>query len=1264
MGSFWCKQTIRITDSQGSAPTITDKPFALIGAHPKCDIQIKAENILSVHYYLHATDEGVFCLSLTEDRTHHGWLAPNQPIVCGDIEVFASLVTPDTQITADELPALDEPNSLSSMLPVVTLHREGEELAMRRLTAPLTILGRTRPSVLRIRSDTVSRVHCVLYFAAGILWTIDLHSTNRVFFEGRPHAVVALKLGEAVDVEPIRLTFREITSGIGSGIQPSNTPDQIPAPRRPVAAQVEAQTNQASAPGTLQSLAHSPLTSGKTRSVPSQVIVNEGMREETAADAVFANLDAGEAAAAPAVIAHLQSRIQDLEKRVRHTTTQLSAKQALIHDTADVLQASREATKNFGQRVSQLEQNVASKQSALESAQKEIRERDAEIKKLQEQLGEIESHRLNEEKLQTRILELEAGLQVSANEGSAAKQLQETQANELRDQTAKLQNAQEELQQLSALFEKTNREHAVLSEESLQAKKSLQTQLTNAEVKLTQATSAREKHQQLEQEQLAKIDQLTTELTNKTALHKEIQEQLAAANNAHAREKLNNEALQSTVESFQQQLSQQEAKNLTADEQTQQIKQREAKLRQQELEVTKLKSSQQELIAKLQTAQDSLQFRDEELSESKTLADQLQQQLTALEEYNVDQENQNADLDTQLQRRNTEIQEQKQQLTKLNSSQKDLQAKLQAAQHSVEVREQELSQSKILAEQLQQQLTALEKDNVDQENQNADLDTQLQRRNAKLQEQEQQLTKLNSSQKDLQAKLQAAQHSVELREQELSQSKILAEQLQQQLTAREEDNVAQANRNTALQTQLQQRDTQLAQLSAQALDSNQQSEEAQNHLQLAEQELQTKIQKIKEQQAHIRKLDAELKSTQSTHVAIESKTQTLEKEVSIRNDSISRLEKQLTEGEQLYQTLQQSLQISEEEVERLYQVQANSRTATEELQEKLVNLETDNRKQADSIKTHIQQLEKRTNTITELRKQISTDTQQRESLQEQLNKTNQRHTALQQEHHAQQQRVKHLEKQISTLEDNCVTEAINAEASDVRLQNVESTRHELEQKLTTELEQRLAVTAELQVATNKVAQLMRTREETETTLAALRKKVAQTETDAAAKSTQDNLRHRQQLEQKDARITDLEERLASRNQVRQSATSSTPHGNSYKQVNKQQREASVPSSLSNIQQMVATPTHEDLPSPKTAISVERSQKPMHPATQQLLVGQPMAPSIEDETQEVRAFAQKRRKGVLPLVYKSSMIFLWLLALGLGGSMVFSFVRAIIAAAGE
>ena len=84
--------TVRLPDQKPRVVHL-NQPFARIGAHPKADIRLPDETRSLRALYLHATEEGIFCLNLDPTagpRSTTRWLGPGRSAQVGPVVVEAA----------------------------------------------------------------------------------------------------------------------------------------------------------------------------------------------------------------------------------------------------------------------------------------------------------------------------------------------------------------------------------------------------------------------------------------------------------------------------------------------------------------------------------------------------------------------------------------------------------------------------------------------------------------------------------------------------------------------------------------------------------------------------------------------------------------------------------------------------------------------------------------------------------------------------------------------------------------------------------------------------------------------------------------------------------------------------------------------------------------------------------------------------------------------------------------------------------------------
>jgi hypothetical protein len=142
----------------------------------------------------------------------HGWIAPGQVLRIGPYELFAEL---QDAVGASPAPttALDAKSLEDDVAPRIVLSHGGHEVGVRTLPRALTIVGRKRPSTVRIRNPRISSCHCALYWNGEAMWAVDLLSGNGVGCSGSVVEATRMAPGEPIQVGDMELTLQPPEAG-------------------------------------------------------------------------------------------------------------------------------------------------------------------------------------------------------------------------------------------------------------------------------------------------------------------------------------------------------------------------------------------------------------------------------------------------------------------------------------------------------------------------------------------------------------------------------------------------------------------------------------------------------------------------------------------------------------------------------------------------------------------------------------------------------------------------------------------------------------------------------------------------------------------------------------------------------------------------------------------------------------------------------------------------------------------------------------------
>ena len=149
------------------------QPFARIGCGRFAEVRLPLASLSACHLYLHATDAGIYCLGLS-DSAPSGWLTPQAAAAIGPYRIKAAF--DDEGPPAAEAVDPRKKGLASGPAPRLKIRQRGSKSRPFEfcLDRPLTVIGRSFPSTLRIAHASVSPVHSALYWNGESMWVIDL----------------------------------------------------------------------------------------------------------------------------------------------------------------------------------------------------------------------------------------------------------------------------------------------------------------------------------------------------------------------------------------------------------------------------------------------------------------------------------------------------------------------------------------------------------------------------------------------------------------------------------------------------------------------------------------------------------------------------------------------------------------------------------------------------------------------------------------------------------------------------------------------------------------------------------------------------------------------------------------------------------------------------------------------------------------------------------------------------------------------------------
>lgn len=216
---YWTKQSIIVTveGPKGNTCTTVDKPFARVGAHPDCEVVLDGDIDLAA-LYLHATDDGIYFVRLSPidmGASQGGWLDEGDFVnIAATYRISARLANTDGG--RPQLDLLEK--SKKPPFPVCQVFIDGHKPTNNRLRRRLTVVGRRKPSNLRIRTEFLSATHAVFYQDDDeCMWVIDLCSRNGTWLGKQRTAVARLDVGEDIRLGKVVFRYQRLSEGKYNG---------------------------------------------------------------------------------------------------------------------------------------------------------------------------------------------------------------------------------------------------------------------------------------------------------------------------------------------------------------------------------------------------------------------------------------------------------------------------------------------------------------------------------------------------------------------------------------------------------------------------------------------------------------------------------------------------------------------------------------------------------------------------------------------------------------------------------------------------------------------------------------------------------------------------------------------------------------------------------------------------------------------------------------------------------------------------------------
>jgi hypothetical protein len=202
--SLWAPHQLEVLvcGPEGESRALIDKPYGLIGRHPKADVVLSSSDVPRRAVYVQATTSGLLGRRFDRSSPDKAEVAAADGALCfdfGETKIAVRLVTSQA---SSELPALSDQHP-----PVLRVVQPKRGESRRRLFHALEVVGRDPACGIELRERHVSAFHCMLYWKDRRLWCIDLRSGNGVLLEGEPIECAEVLPGQTLEVGRCRVTF-------------------------------------------------------------------------------------------------------------------------------------------------------------------------------------------------------------------------------------------------------------------------------------------------------------------------------------------------------------------------------------------------------------------------------------------------------------------------------------------------------------------------------------------------------------------------------------------------------------------------------------------------------------------------------------------------------------------------------------------------------------------------------------------------------------------------------------------------------------------------------------------------------------------------------------------------------------------------------------------------------------------------------------------------------------------------------------------------
>ena len=213
-----------------------DSSLVLVGRSSQCELRLMHADVSRRHACLHVLRDRILCVDLGSrtglrwdgKRRQTGWLDAKTPVSIGpyDLRLVLRGAVTDSDFEVPEAETFSrQPLAESSRAGSGLRFLNRKDVPTREvpLARPITLIGRDQHCKLRLKDDSVSRVHSSLMMTADGVWVMDLLGRGGVKVNGELVSSARLAPGDELQIGLYRMQFvDDITTDEVSG-------DMLPA---------------------------------------------------------------------------------------------------------------------------------------------------------------------------------------------------------------------------------------------------------------------------------------------------------------------------------------------------------------------------------------------------------------------------------------------------------------------------------------------------------------------------------------------------------------------------------------------------------------------------------------------------------------------------------------------------------------------------------------------------------------------------------------------------------------------------------------------------------------------------------------------------------------------------------------------------------------------------------------------------------------------------------------------------------------------------